>query len=109
MRQTRRTQICLTVPFACDSEYLHSACEVCGKVSLIIGTQLDKSKIRYLGIKVGIQQNVAGLDVPMYNLSLEFIVQILQTSSSISGNFKACWPINVFRVVSPTWISSTYN
>lgn len=72
IRQTK-IRIRRTVSFLCGGQYLHSAGEIRSKISVVIRTQLDESKIRYLSIKVGIQQNVAGFDVPVYDLRLESV------------------------------------
>lgn len=63
----------------------------------IVIQKLGKSKVRNSSIQIAIEQNVAWLDIPMYDSGWTIMVQISKPFCCSQYNIQACVPIQLLR------------
>lgn len=65
-------------------------------MTLKILNEASESKVCNLGVEVPVQEDVAGLDVAMYDTHLRLFMQVCQPSCNPKGNAEPCRPVEMY-------------
>lgn len=79
--------------FSRTKKTLHGSGDPSADVGVVIFVELCQSKVRYLGVKILIEQHIAGLDVPMNNFYSGLFMEKSQTPCYADANFLPGRPV----------------
>lgn len=71
----------------------HGTSDLCGNMSKLSIDWLCQSKVAEDSLEIVIQEDVSSLQIPMYDLGITMLVQILQAVCCTECNVFPCWPV----------------